>query len=404
MRHPRSRLLVCLTALLAAASGEALDLTTPGELAESQRDVFANGGEEDGFRAGPLDLRGAAAISYGYDSNVDAVADPDVGESVATGQLLLRADNTSARREFNAQAFIAAYHYGESSELDATEFGAAMKFATLLSPHDPFEFSLDGQRRFERRIEIETPTNIPVSLYDDLRLDLRQSHVFNRLSVRVSAAGQRLQYADVSQQYRDHALYGGELRAAYELGSSLSWFGSAYFKRDEFDEASPLVASADTTGALLGVLVSNDIVDLEFGAGYFERRFTDGSDMLDGLALRGAMSWRPTRLTTLRAEISRSDEPTQIPGGFGKIRNEVMLRLAHEFSRTLSLFAGGRLVIDEFESIEPDDTLYLAELGASWQVGRHSVLRFTYDYGSRDTETARGFLRHVANLSFIGRL
>ena len=46
----------------------------------------------------------------------------------------------------------------------------------------------------------------------------------------------------------------------------------------------------------------------------------------------------------------------------------------------------------------------LAELGASWQLGRHSVLRFTYDYGSRDTETARGFLRHIVNVSFIGRL
>ena len=274
----------------------------------------------------------------------------------------------------------------------------------MLSSRDTFEFSLDGQRRFERRIEIETPTDIPVSLYDDLSVDLRQAHAFNRLSMRLQLAGRRLQYEDASQQYRDHTLSGGELRAAYELASSLSWFASAYFKRDEFDEPSPRVASADTKGALLGVLVANDIVDLEFGAGYFERRFADGGDMLDGLALRGAMSWRPTRLTTLRAEISRSDEPSQVSGSFGKIRNELVLSLAHDYSRTLSLFAGGRVVIDEFESTRSNDTLYLAELGASWQLGRYSVLRFTYDYGSRDTESARGFLRHIVNLSFIGRL
>jgi hypothetical protein len=393
-----------IAACVATAPAAAVDLTTPGVFAESQRNAFANEGETGGLRAGPLDLRGAAAISLGYDSNVNAVADPPDGESVATGQLLLRADNTSARHDFNALAFAAAYRFDESSDLDATEFGVATEFTTLLAPHDTFEFSLDGQRRFERRIEIETPTNIPVSLYDDLRFDLRQSHVFNRLSMRVSLDGQRLQYDDLSQQYRDHTLYGGELRAAYELGSNLSWFTSAYFKRDEFDDMSPLVASADTTGALLGVLVANDIVDLEFGAGYFERRFADGGDMLDGLALRGALSWRPTRLTTLRSEITRSDEPSSIPGALGKIRNELLLRLSHEYSRTLSLFAGGRLVIDEFDSTANDDTLYLAELGASWQVGRHSVLNFTYDYGSRDTETARGFLRHIASLSFIGRL
>jgi hypothetical protein len=391
-----SRWLVLMAACLAAAPSLALDLTMP--------EVFANEDEQGGFRAGPLDLRGAAAISFGYDSNVDAIADPVVGENVGVGQLLLRADNRSERNDFNAQAFVAAYRYSESNQYDTTEYGATTDFATLLSPHDTFEFSLDGQRRFERRIEIETPTSIPVSLYDDLRANLRQSHAFNRLSTRLSFDGQRLQYADASQQFRDHTLTGGELRLAYAFKSSLSWFASAYFKRDEFDSPSPWVASADTTGALLGVLVANDIVDLELGAGYFERRFADGSGTLDGLALRGAMSWRPTRLTTLRAEISRSDEPTQVPGAFGKIRNELLLRVIHDYSRRLSLIAGTRLVLDEFETIESDDKLYLAELGANWQVGKHSMLSFTYDYGSRDTQSARGFLRHIASLSFIGRL
>jgi hypothetical protein len=214
---------------------------------------------------------------------------------------------------------------------------------------------------------------------------------------------QRLQYDEDSQQYRDHSLYTGELRAAYGFRSDLSWFLSAYFKRDEFDDSSRWVASADTTGTMLGVLVANDIVDLELGAGYFVRRFDDGSDRVDGLALRGSMSWRPTRLTTVRAEISRSDEPAQIPGAFGKIRNEALLRVDHDYSRTLSLFAGARLVIDEFESAD-NDTLHLAELGASWQLGRRSTLTFTYDYGSRDTQSPRGFLRHLASLSFIGRL
>ena len=402
MRRPHSRLFASVAVLLAAPCG-AIDLE-PGGLAESHRLVFDSETDERGFRAGPFDLRAAAALSLGYDSNADAIADPEAGESLATGQLLLRADNRAARHEFNAQAFVSAYRYRESSELDSTEAGAEANLVTLLAPRDTLDISLEGQRRFERRIELETPTNIPVSLYDDLRASLRESHSFNRLSTRITLESQRLQYDDASQQYRDHTLYGGELRAAYELGSDLSWFASAYFKRDEFDESSPTVASADTTGALLGVLVANDLVDLELGAGYFERRFADGGDMVDGVALRGALAWRPTRLTTLRAEISRSDEPTQIPGAFGKIRNEALLRIHHDYSRSLMLFAGARLIIDEFESIASDDTLHLAELGASWQLGRHSLLTFTYDYGSRDTQSPRGFRRHIANLTFIGRL
>lgn len=396
------RLSVTVAILLAAPCG-AIDLE-PGGFAESHRLIFDRETEEHGVRAGPFDFRAAAAVSLGYDSNADAIAEPDVGESLATGQLLLCADNRSARHEFYAQAFASAYRYSESREFDSTEAGAEANLVSLLAPRDTLELSLDAQRRFERRVELETPTDIPVSLYDDLRASLRESHSFNRLSSRITLESQRLQYDDASQQYRDHTLYGGELRAAYELTSDLSWFASAYFKRDEFDEPSPTVASADTTGALLGVLIANDIVDLEFGAGYFERRFDDGGDMVDGVALRGALSWRPTRLTTLRAEVSRSDEPTQIPGAFGKIRNEALLRVNHDYSRSLMLFAGARLIIDEFESLDSDDTLYLAELGASWQMGRRSLLTFTYDYGSRDTQSPRGFQRHIANLSFIGRL
>ena len=60
---------------------------------------------------------------------------------------------------------------------------------------------------------------------------------------------------------------------------------------------------------------------------------------------------------------------------------------------------------DDFETIDRVDTSWVAEIGATWAFGRHSVLRFTYGFGTRDHETPeRSFERHVASLAYIARL
>ena len=72
-----ARLSLTVAILLAAPCG-AIDLE-PGGLAESHRLIFDREAEERGMRAGPFDLRAAAAVSLGYDSNADAIANPETG-------------------------------------------------------------------------------------------------------------------------------------------------------------------------------------------------------------------------------------------------------------------------------------------------------------------------------------
>jgi len=69
------------------------------------------------------------------------------------------------------------------------------------------------------------------------------------------------------------------------------------------------------------------------------------------------------------------------------------------------LHAGARFIADDFETVDRVDTAWIAELGTTWAFGRHSVLRFVYDYGTRDHDTSgRSFDRHVVNLAYIARL
>lgn len=395
MRHSLPLLALVVSAAAAAADPDAalsrLDTATP--------EYFEN----LGLRAGPLTLSGAGGVALGYDSNVYATDDA-TESALSRAQLALRLDHDAATRQFAALLFGEARRYEDAGDQDATEFGAATRY-TATGSRDELELWLSGERRVERRTEIETPLALARSRFDELRAGTRYEHTFNRLSVAPRVEAQRLEYAADSQAFRDRFSYRGELRTQYAMTSELSGFVSLGFNRDEFDDESTLV-SADTALALAGVRIElNELLDVELGAGGFERRFDGIREPLSGVLVRSALDWHPTRLTRIRAELSRSDEPTAVPGAFGKIRNELGFEVAHDFSRSIALFAAARTVLDEFDTGASDATLWAAEAGASWSIGRRSSLRFSYGYGSRSADALdRDFVRHVAALSFVGRL
>jgi hypothetical protein len=393
--------LACLAALVAATPTYAAD----PEAALTRLDVETPEYFADlGLRVGPVTLSGAGGLALGYDSNVYAA--PDAQESALTrAQLALRADRQSATREFAALVFGEARRYDEAPDQDAAEFGAATRF-TATASRDEIELWLSGQRRFERRTELETPTALARSRYDDVRAGARHTHTFNRLSLATRLDAQRFTYAADSQSFRDRDGARGELRANYAFGADWTVFLAGGWNRDEFEPGSTLV-SADTASGTLGLRVElTDLLELELGAGGFERRFDgDVAPPLSGVLFRGALGWQPTRLSRIRAELSRADEPTLVPGAFAKIRNELAFTVDHDFSRSIALFASARAVLDEFDTGASDATLWAAELGASWAVRRRSMFRFSYGYGSRSADTLdRDFVRHVASVSFLGRL
>ena len=369
-------------------------------------DVLAADESNPGIRAGGFDIRGAAGISFGYDSNVYATEGGPQAEPLSVGEALVRADNQSERRLVFASAFLRARRFSETHDQDTTEFGIATGIDSWLGSQNHLSGGVSAERNYESRTDIETPTSIPVSLYDAFNGQLAYAHIFNRFSLESEISAARDAYDDATQQFRDRSLYRGELRGAYQFRSGLAWVVTGYYNRDEYDDPSPITASANTTGALLGVRMTvREVIDLELGGGYFTRSFDNGAADLSGVALRGSLAWHPTQLTSVRADVQRSDEPTQVAGAFGKVRTDTLFEVNHQYSRNLHLYAGVRAVFDAFHIIERNDRLYLGEFGAHYFFGRHSVVRFTYDFGSRSNATPDAdFVKHVAMLSFIGRL
>lgn len=369
-------------------------------------ELFDTEAGEGGIRAGSFDVRMAAGLSFGYDSNVYATPGNEVDASLATAEALLRAVNHSPTRDITALGFVRARRFENARDQDATAFGALGRYDGWLGPQDRLTTSFSAERNVESRADIETPTDLAVSLYDDMRASFAHAHIFNRFTFDSRLDARRVQYDDASQEFRDRNQYRGELRGAYQFRAGTAWVLSGYYNRDDFDDPGALSLSADTVGGLLGLRFDlSELLQLEVGGGYFERRYDDGLATLDGVSFRAALDWKPTGLTTIRAQALRSDAPTRIEGAAAKVRNEARFELAHEYSRTFLITAGARYVQDDFDTIDRRDRAWLANLGCDWSFGRHSVLRFSYDYAARDRATPdRSFERHVATLAYIGRL
>jgi hypothetical protein len=359
-----------------------------------------------GVRAGAFNMHASAGTSLAYDSNVLAQSSQRTEKALSIDEAQMHATNDMNEATLDLQAFARARRFIDAHELDTTEFGGAMGFDAPVGAQDELTASVRAQRGFEPHTDIETPRALPVSVYDDARADLAYTHVFNRLTLRGAASGEWLNYHDPSQHFRDLETNRDELRGEYTLGNDLSAVVTGYYGHDDFSHSSPYVASATTKGTLVGAHLSvPEVVDFELTAGYFERRYADNLGQSSGVSVRGSLIWQPTRLMTVRGAITREDQPTRIPGAFGKARTDATLELDHAYSRNLSLYARGELVVDDFNFIQRVDHTYLGEVGLTILVARPYLLKVAYEFGSRSSNAPDvSYVRHVASISLIGRL
>jgi hypothetical protein len=234
---------------------------------------------------------------------------------------------------------------------------------------------------------------------------LAYQHTFNRFTTRMTLNAHRLDYNDSTQEFRNRWSSLGELRGAYELRNGLSLVATGYYGRDDYHTTSTLVDSAHTVGGLLGAhLTLPELLDFELSAGRFKRSYDDNRGELSGLTIRGSMAWQPTRLTTVNAEVLREDDPTQVLGLLAKIRTDVSLQIDHSYSPRLSLYARGRVILDDYHAITHTDITYIAEAGMNFLMTRHFVVSLTYDHGSRSSYVRdRSFQREIASLTLTGR-
>ena len=399
--------LLPLARACAQAIGDRPVLKVDGSPDYATQDRYDFPDDQTGLRAGPFEILPSAAQTLAYDSNVFAAPGPGKQSALSITQALLHVTNESGGTlSFDADAYGRVRRFTDVSNQDTTEYGGSAALDWNSSAQDELTGRILAQRRFEARTDIETP-NIPqVSLYDERQGNLTYAHTYNRLRLNYSVTGDQLEYQDPGQKYRDRSYYQGGLQAAYELPVGLSIVGTGYHSEDDYRFVTHQLAGGQTTGAQLGAAMTlPEVVEFQLTAGYFRRNFAQHLGEIAGLSITGNMVLYLTRLTTLRVDLTRQDQPTRIPGAYGKIRTDGLLELGHAYSRSFNLYARARVVVDDFSTVQRTDTTYLGEVGAFCELSRWWVLAVEYDFSERKSSVQNAnFHQHLMSVSLIGRL
>jgi hypothetical protein len=110
-------------------------------------------------------------------------------------------------------------------------------------------------------------------------------------------------------------------------------------------------------------------------------------------------------LLTVRGDVTRDDQPTRIPGAFGKARTNASLQLEHSYSTTLNLYARAQWIRDDFNFIGRVDRSVVTEVGMTFLVSRPWLVKAAYGFDTRSSDVVgESYGRHVVTLSIIGRL
>jgi hypothetical protein len=150
--------------LLLAAAAQAQSLA-PRALFIDDRgaELFDTEGAEGGIRAGSFDVRAAAGVAYGMDSNVYAVPDGAEAQGMATGEAMVRAVSESLTRDILGMAFVRARRFEDARDQDSTEFGALAHYDGWLDPQNRLIAGFSAEHGIESRNDIETPTTVALS-------------------------------------------------------------------------------------------------------------------------------------------------------------------------------------------------------------------------------------------------
>lgn len=384
-----------------------------------------------GVRLGGFRIDGFLDSGLGYDSNVFGRENRVVGDGYATetGSVALASDwtrhavgasaNVDARQFFSrtdlnwtdwniggfgrydidARTNVEARYRHYNEHLDVYNFDVQSAGILVPVPYSSDEVQVAGNTRFNRLGLVAT------GLYRTYRFD----------DVDLNTGLGNLLVADVntrtSSQSFDTLI--GALGASYAfvpgrfITASVRLQDISYTEnlpRNPFDITALVPRDRDsfTWVALGGFEYDFDGVWAgRIAAGYQQRNYNSPQlKPLEGPAFEGRLSWSPSQLTTVTANVARTIEESIRLTAVSYVRTTGGVRVDHEFLRNVLLGAELRADRREYERPNSNATDAVVQLNGRWLVNRSVALTGSYAYNRRIEATggAFEFERHLFQL------
>ena len=297
-----------------------------------------------------------------------------------------------ATRDFNIEANAFGINTAEprTSEAAARTFAEPIEFTQL-------GFSIQGNYTRDR-VRVRSFVDVNDFDYNDATLSQAARDALGTPEAIAIASDQGFRSNTFSR-------LGGQV--AYAISPDVAFFGQAEVNQREHDVGTLVIdeltgeerlANRDSEGYRVEVGADFELPSLlrgDVAVGYLEETRDDPAFAdFSGLSLDAALSWFPTRLTTVTGTAYRRTIDVGLVSTGGALETGFGGRVDHELRRNVLIFARADFLNREFEDFElldgsvRDDDSIIAGLGATYKLNKRMHLDAAYNLFDRSSNDA----------------
>ncbi|HKX88278.1 MAG TPA: outer membrane beta-barrel protein [Sphingopyxis sp.] len=352
------------------------------------------------IHVGTLELLPRMAIGVGYDDNLYAQPDDEIGDAYVRIRPRLSLVRPSPDLRLSLDGELDLLRYADRSSENATQYSVNAGALYTISKSDTLNLTLRHGRYSQERVSPDSPTQASRPVRFDLSGGTATyTHVFNRLRVRGVVDIENRNYGDsvtpggeeIDQDFRDHTVYTGTAIGEYALSPSVALFVAGSVNKRDYRERIGPVAARDSKGFDLAAGASFELGRKARGSlrlGYLHQDYRPAEfEDVSGFLVRGELAYFLTPLVTITGTVDRGIRETGVNGATGFLATNMTLRADYELLRNLIISAGGELEKRNFNNIDRQDDRWTWRGSASYLVSKRMALRFDLQ---RRTQSSQG--------------
>lgn len=385
-------ILCCSAAILCPESGLAQSLPSP-----ESNDVAGNR-PQPAYDAGGISVSGirvfpSLAITSAADSNVLTRSTGEQSDIATTIAPNVRAVWERPDSQISLSGDMRIRRYFSLTRQNDEQYGveASANYqptgSTRLSSSMAWSRNTATRGTFENGLQVGGPL---IQTQFSSRFGIAQQ--FNRLAVTANLSGERFEFDEVvlddgttiDQRFRNGRKLGGSLGLSFEVGPRLSLVAQGNVDKFQYND-NRLAFDRDATGFGATGGLRYEVTRLllaEAGIGFRKHRFQNPAfSDISGVGLNGRLRWYPTRLISVRFDLSQSTTTSSFDAVSAVNVTTAKLNADYELRRNILITGNLDYSYEDYGTVGGKSQLVTATGQVSWKVNRWMRMsgRVSYD-------------------------
>ncbi len=227
------------------------------------------------------------------------------------------------------------------------------------------------------------------------------NHRINRVTLSLRGGFQAFEYEDTplsngtvdDNSDRNYYVANTRLRVGYEVSPRLTVFTQVDYAETVYErrvDNNGDIRDQQSYGVSAGVRAAfSDLINGEVSVGYREAAFDDPNfDNVGALVANARLTWLPSRLTTITANLATDLGQTTLAGSSGSVIRTASVNARYAWRDNITLNASGSVSYEKFNELSLNETTYSMSFGVDYNLGRKMILGANYIYEKFDSSAA----------------